>query len=98
MMPIDEAASVPPIRYRQKFGMSVRPELVPPPSALHRAGRDGVSLPPDVERMFKNAKSFLERATIDGWLIQSRRPSRHLSSAWADDPHEKDSEASFAAQ
>jgi hypothetical protein len=66
MMPIDEAASVPPIRYRQKFGMSVRPELVPPPSALHRAGRDGVSLPPDVERMFKNAKSFLERATIDG--------------------------------
>jgi hypothetical protein len=62
-------------------------------SALHR-----VSLPPDVERMFKNAESFLERATIDGWLIQSRRPSRHLSSAWADDPHEKHSETSFAAQ
>jgi hypothetical protein len=38
--------------------------------------------------------SNVQRSTVR--RIQSRRPSRHLSTAWADDPHEKDSEASFA--
>jgi hypothetical protein len=45
MMPIDEAASVPHIRYRQKFGMSVREHVWQRPPAeleFRPAGGEGL--------------------------------------------------------